>query len=207
MTTAAISNAPATAPASWAGGVSPFGISWQKLMMWYFLVSDALLFAGFLAAYGFVRMANPAWPDQADVFPMGKIALMTFILITSSATMATAVGAAHRNDLRKSMIFVGLTAVGGVAFLLGQATEWATLIHEGARLSSNPWGPASFAGFFFMMTGFHGTHVLIGVVLLAIVTIRLKLGKTTGPGVEVAGLYWHFVDVVWCFIFPLFYLV
>ena len=205
MTTAAVS--PHTAEAHWEGGVSPFAVSWQKLMMWYFLVSDALLFAGFLASYGFVRMANPAWPDQNDVFPMWKIATMTFILITSSATMATAVGAAHRNDLRKAMIFVGLTAVGGLLFLLAQATEWADLIHEGARLSQNPWGPAPFGAFFFMMTGFHGTHVLIGVVLLAIVTIRLAMGRARGQGVEVAGLYWHFVDVVWCFIFPLFYLI
>ena len=191
----------------WHGGVSPFGIPWQKLMMWLFLVTDALLFAGFLSGYGFVRLASGTWPDMADVVPMTKIAAMTFILISSSATMAVAVGAAHRQDLRRAAMFVALTAVGGAAFLGMQVTEWATLIHEGARLTSNPWGPAPFSAFFFMITGFHGTHVLIGVALLASVAFRLSRGKSSGQGVEVLGLYWHFVDVVWCFIFPLFYLL
>jgi cytochrome c oxidase subunit 3 len=193
--------------ADWQGGVSPFGIPWQKLMMWLFLVTDALLFAGFLSGYGFVRLASPTWPHMSDVVPMIKIAIMTFILISSSATMATAVGAAHRNDLRRAARFVGFTALGGAAFLGMQVTEWATLIHEGARLTSNPWGPAPLAAFFFMITGFHGTHVLIGVVLLAALAFRLARGRSSGQGVEVLGLYWHFVDVVWCFIFPLFYLL
>jgi cytochrome c oxidase subunit 3 len=191
----------------WQGGVSPFGIPWQKLMMWLFLVTDALLFAGFLSGYGFVRLASPGWPDVANVVPMLKIAVMTFVLISSSATMAAAVGAAHRRDLRRAAVFVAGTALGGAAFLGMQVTEWATLIHEGARLTSNPWGPAPFGAFFFMITGFHGTHVLIGVVLLATVAIRLSRGGSSGQGVEVLGLYWHFVDVVWCFIFPLFYLL
>lgn len=196
-----------TADLHWEGGVSPFGISWQKLMMWLFLVSDALLFAGFLAAYGFVRMASPAWPEQSDVFTMLLIGIMTFVLITSSATMATAVGAAHRNDLKKAAMFVLLTAVGGLTFLGMQAFEWTTLIHEGARLTSNPWGVAGFSAFFFMITGFHGTHVLIGVIILAIVAARVGSGRTSGSGVELAGLYWHFVDLVWVFIFTCFYLI
>ena len=191
----------------WRGGVSPFGVPWQKLMMWIFLVTDALLFAGFLAAYGFVRLASPSWPEQSDVFPMLKIAAMTFILISSSATMATAVGAAHRRDLRRATTFVALTALGGAAFLGMQAIEWTTLIREGARLTSNPWGVAPFSAFFFMITGFHGTHVLIGVAILSTLAVRLRRGRGTGLGVEVVGLYWHFVDVVWCFIFPLFYLL
>jgi cytochrome c oxidase subunit III len=191
----------------WNGGLSPFGISWQKLMMWFFLVSDALLFAGFLAAYGIVRLAAPSWPEQTDVFPMLKIAAMTFVLITSSATMATAVGAAHRRDLRRAMIFTFITALGGLVFLGFQANEWYTLIHEGARLSHNPWGVPAFSGFFFMITGFHGTHVLIGVVLLSVVAWRVRTGQTSGPGVELAGLYWHFVDLIWVFIFTCFYLL
>ena len=191
----------------WQGGVSPFGVPWQKLMMWFFLVTDALLFAGFLGGYGFVRLASPSWPEQSDVFPMLKIAAMTFILITSSATMATAVGAAHRRDLQRAMTFVLLTALVGATFLAMQAIEWTTLIQEGARLTSNPWGPPPFSAFFFMITGFHGSHVLIGVIILSITAARLRRGRATGLGVEVVGLYWHFVDVVWCFIFPLFYLL
>jgi cytochrome c oxidase subunit 3 len=200
---------PSTAVAGihWKGGVSPFGISWQKLMMWFFLVSDALLFAGFLGAYEFVRLAAPAWPNQREVFPMLKIAAMTFVLITSSATMATAVGAAQRRDLRRAAVFTFLTALGGLVFLGFQASEWYTLISEGARLTHNPWGVPAFTGFFFMITGFHGTHVLIGVVLLIIVALRVKSGRTQSAGVELAGLYWHFVDLVWVFIFTCFYLL
>ncbi len=197
----------ATAEVHWLGGVSPFGVPWQKLMMWVFLVTDALLFAGFLASYGFVRFASPTWPEQSEVFPILKIATMTFVLITSSATMATAVGAAHRSDLRRATAFVFLTALGGAAFLGMQATEWADLIREGARLTANPWGPPPFSAFFFMITGFHGSHVLLGVIILSVVAARLWRGRASGLGVELTGLYWHFVDVVWCFIFPLFYLI
>ena len=191
----------------WEGGVAPFAMSWQKLMMWMFLVTDALLFTGFLAAYGFVRLASGMWPDQGDVFTMPLIGLMTFTLITSSATMATAVGAAHRKDLKTAVRFVLFTALGGAAFLGMQATEWTQLIQEGARLGSNPWGPTAFSSFFFMITGFHGTHVLIGVVILLITATRARSGKATGDGVELAGLYWHFVDLVWVFIFTTFYLI
>ncbi len=138
------------AEAHWEGGVSPFGVSWQKLMMWFFLVTDGLLFAAFLASYGFVRLASPSWPEQSDVFNMSLIGLMTFVLITSSATMATAVGAAQRGDLKKASRFVMLTVVGGLVFLGLQVNEWTALIREGARLSENPWGVADFSGFFFI---------------------------------------------------------
>ena len=191
----------------WEGGVTPFGMSWQKLMMWLFLVTDALLFAGFLTAYAFVRLAGGDWPDQGDVFTMPLIGAMTFTLITSSATMATAVGAAHRKDLKTAVRFLLFTALGGAAFLGMQVFEWTEFIHEGARLGSNPWGPGAFSSFFFMITGFHGTHVLIGVVILLITATRLRSGKATGEGVELAGLYWHFVDLVWVFIFTVFYLI
>ncbi|MCH8810939.1 MAG: cytochrome c oxidase subunit 3 [Gemmatimonadetes bacterium] len=191
----------------WEGGVTPFGMSWQKLMMWLFLVTDALLFAGFLTAYAFVRLAGGDWPDQGDVFTMPLIGAMTFTLITSSATMATAVGAAHRKDLKTAVRFLLFTALGGAAFLGMQVFEWTEFIHEGARLGSNPWGPGAFSSFFFMITGFHGTHVLIGVVILLITATRVRSGKATGEGVELAGLYWHFVDLVWVFIFTVFYLI
>jgi len=191
----------------WEGGVSPFGVPWQKLMMWFFLVTDALLFAGFLAAYGFVRLANGTWPVRSEVFSMPFIGLMTFVLITSSATMATAVGAAHRGDLRLARTFVVLTTIGGLFFLGCQAREWTGLILEGARLTANPWGVPAFSGFFFMITGFHGTHVLIGVVILALLAARLRSGRSSASGVELVGLYWHFVDLVWVFIFTFFYLI
>ncbi len=191
----------------WQGGVSPFGVSWQKLMMWIFLVTDALLFAGFLVSYGFVRLASPSWPDQGEVFNMMYIGVMTFVLITSSATMATAVGAAHRRDLKRATTFVLLTALGGLIFLLMQANEWTHVIQEGARLTQNPWGVPAFSAFFFTITGFHGTHVLIGVIILSILAARARAGRASGAGVELVGLYWHFVDLVWVFIFTCFYLI
>lgn len=197
----------AAARTHWEGGMTPFGMSWQKLMMWVFLLTDALLFAGFLASYAFIRLAAGEWPEQSEVFSMPLIGLMTFILITSSATMASAVGAAHRKDLKTAVRFVVLTAIGGALFLGMQAMEWTELIHEGARLSGNPWGPRAFSSFFFMITGFHGTHVLIGVVILSITAARARSGTATGDGVELAGLYWHFVDLVWVFIFTVFYLI
>ncbi len=184
-----------------------FATSWQKLMMWVFIVGDALLFGTFLVSYGWQRMVEPSWPDQAKVFHMNFITAMTFTLITSSATMATAVGAARKGDLVNAGRFVWLTVIGGLAFLGCQAYEWAGLIHEGARVGSNPWGPASFGAYFFMITGFHGTHVLIGVIILAITAIRSAMKKATAEGVEMAGLYWHFVDLVWVFVFGTFYLI
>jgi cytochrome c oxidase subunit 3 len=185
----------------------PLGVSWQKLMMWIFLVSDGLLFASLLVGYSFVRLASPAWPAAGEVFHLSLIGFMTFLLISSSATMGSAVAAASRGDLTAARRFIYFTMIGGAGFLGMQVYEWTTLIQEGARLHSNPWGVPLFSASFFLITGFHGTHVLSGLLILAIVALRLKSGKGTAEGVELAGLYWHFVDLVWVFIFTLFYLV
>ncbi len=194
-------------PPSWAGGVSPFGATWRKLMMWWFIITDGLLFAGFLAAYGFLRLAAGSWPDRSRMFHLDFIALMTFTLITSSATMATAVGTARNGNRKLTLRFLLLTLLGAVAFLSMQAYEWSSLIGHGATLSHNPWGPAAFGATFFLITGFHGTHVITGALILCITAIRTAKGITQAEGVEMAGLYWHFVDLVWVFIFTLFYLV
>ena len=192
----------------WGGGAAPFGASWQKTMMWIFIVTDGLLFSGLLSGYGFLRMSSLApWPDRAHVFSIPFIALMTFILITSSATMGTAVGASKLGDRKTALRFLILTIVGGAAFLGCQAYEWTHLIEHGARLTSNPWGAPQFMQSFFILTGFHGSHVLSGLVVLTITAIRTAMGKTPAQGVEMAGLYWHFVDLVWVFIFTLYYLV
>ena len=198
----------ATLEAHWGGGAAPFGASWQKTMMWIFIVTDALLFSGLLCGYGFLRMASPMpWPKQSEVFHIWFIALMTFILITSSMWMGTAVTAARLGDRKKTRLNLFLTIAGGAAFLGCQAYEWTQLIHEGARLTSNPWGAPQFGQAFFLLTGFHGSHVLSGLVILLITAIRYSTGKTPAQGVEMAGLYWHFVDLVWVFIFTLFYLL
>ena len=121
--------------------------------------------------------------------------------------MGSAVAAARRADLRTAVRFILCTILGGLGFLGMQVYEWTTVIREGARLDSNPWGAPQFGASFFMITGFHGSHVLSGLVILAIVAWRLKAGRGSSQGVELAGLYWHFVDLVWVFIFALFYLV
>ena len=185
-----------------------YAVSWQKTMMWLFIVNDAVLFAGFLGAYAFNRLSSDRpWPDQAEVFNLNFITMMTFVLITSSATMATAVRAASTGNRALARRFVWLTVLCGVVFLGMQAAEWSHFIHAGARLTSNPWGQAGFSGFFFMITGFHGTHVLIGVIILVIVALRSTRRDDPGESVELAGLYWHFVDLVWVFVFGCFYLV
>ena len=191
----------------WGGGKSPFGTSWSKFMMWIFIISDALTFAGFLVAYGFMRRVAPAWPEQTQVFDMVLITFMTFILISSSAVMAMAVSAARAGNPKSASTFLGLTIVGGLIFLGCQAYEWSHFIGEGATLTHNPWGVPQFAASFFVITGFHGFHVFSGVTILAIVALRAAMGKYSGDGVENAGLYWHFVDVVWVFVFAFFYLL
>ena len=195
------------APMNWSGGVAPLGMSWQKLMMWIFIVTDGLLFAGFLAGYGLARTAAPSWPDQQEVFHLWFISLMTFVLISSSATMATAVAAARLADRKKVANMVLATVGGGISFLAMQAYEWGGLIHDGVTISGNPWNVPAFGNYFFLITGFHGTHVLIGVIVLLALSFRVRAGRTTPAGVELAGLYWHFVDLVWVFVFTLFYLV
>jgi cytochrome c oxidase subunit 3 len=193
----------------WGGGKSPFGTSWGKLMMWIFIVSDALTFVGFIVAYGFMRSVSPAWPDQQEVFSMTLITFMTFALISSSAVMAMSVGAAQKGDKKRAVQFLWMTIGGGAIFLGSQAYEWAHFIAEGARLNYNPWLPEvpQFTAAFFVMTGFHGFHVFTGLVLLVYTAVRASLGKYSGDGVEIAGLYWHFIDVVWVFIFAFFYLL
>ena len=191
----------------WSGGVSPFRVSWGKLMMWLFLLSDTLTFGGLLVAYGYSRLSNPSWPQPDQVFNVGLVGFMTFVLICSSATMAAAVAAARREAWRDAGRLLGLTILGGVVFLALQAYEWSHFIHEGARPWANPWGVPLFSGTFFVITGFHGLHVTAGVIYLTTVLVRSLRRRYTADGVEVAGLYWHFVDLVWVFIFTLLYLI
>ena len=203
-----MSDASAVAVAErWSGGVCPFGAGWHRVMMWWFIVTDGLLFGGFLAAYGYARLIATTWPAASTVFALPYLAAMTFVLITSSATMATAVHhAGHgRWPLVQRMLLV--TIIAGLVFLGMQAWEWRHVIAEGATLHSNPWGNPAFGAYFFLITGFHGTHVLTGVLIMSIASVRVAAGKSTAIGMEMAGLYWHFVELVWVFVFTLFYLL
>jgi heme/copper-type cytochrome/quinol oxidase subunit 3 len=183
-------------------------------MMWLFLISDALTFAALLSGYGAMRLTAGAWPRQPEHFNIGLVGTMTFVLICSSATMAVAVGGARRGDRRLVVRFLALTILGGLTFLGLQAYEWTHFIREGARLigfvSHEPALaaiPPMFSATFFVITGFHGGHVTSGVIYLLIMAIRAARGLYSGESIEVLGLYWHFVDLVWVFIFTLLYLI
>src|SRR5262245_2143665 len=206
-----------------------FSVPWGKAMMWIFLLSDTFIFSCFLTSYMNVRFSTlKGWPSPSEVFtlnigdqeiPLILIAIMTFVLITSSGTMALAVNYGYRKDKRKTVLLLCATAALGATFVGMQAFEWTKLILEGVRPWGNPWGAAQFGSSFFMITGFHGTHVSIGVIFLIIVATKVWRGDLDHqrPGfltgrrgnyeiVETMGLYWHFVDLVWVFIFAFFYL-
>lgn len=204
----------------WADEKQTFQVPWGKAMMWIFLVSDTFIFSCFLVGYMNVRTTTTEpWPYPSEVFaleifghnvPLILIAIMTFVLITSSGTMALAVRFAHFRDKKKIFLFMCLTAMFGATFVGMQAFEWTKLIMEGVRPWGNPWGAPQFGSTFFMVTGFHGLHVSIGVIYLLTVATRILRGvydrKNNYEIVEIAGLYWHFVDLVWVFIFAFFYL-
>ncbi|MDX1382289.1 MAG: cytochrome c oxidase subunit 3 [Thermoanaerobaculia bacterium] len=192
---------------SWDRRVGLADAGWRKVMMWVFIITDGLIFAGFLASYGFARLTVPDWPPRDEIFSFPYLAAMTFVLISSSATMASAVAAMRQKSAGPAARYIWLTMLGGAIFLGMQAWEWAEIIGHGASLTANPWGTSLFGAYFFLLTGFHGTHVLSGLVVLAVTAIRLGSGRTREEGVEMAGLYWHFVDLVWVFIFTLFYLI
>jgi cytochrome c oxidase subunit III len=284
---------------SWSGGKSPFAASYGKVMMWYFLMSDAFTFGAFLISYGTIRFSVNDWADPNKVFnsfpfaghanlPLAFVSLMTFILIFSSVTMVLAVHEGHNMNRKGVEKYMILTIIGGAAFLSCQAWEWThlltgehvALLNDGTlsimptTASANPWGAAlsheaminalqttphdklvqiantlhhsgaenvhhnlaamnstdlanmisgtegfhinhvgrpAFGSYFFGITGFHGFHVLSGVVINIVMFFKTKLGHFDQRGhyemIEKAGLYWHFVDLVWVFVFLCFYLV
>ncbi len=281
----------------WNGGRSPFNISYGKVMMWYFLMSDAFTFGAFLISYGTIRFSVNHWADPNHVFnsfpfaghanlPLAFVSLMTFILIFSSVTMVLAVHEGHHMNRKGVEKYMVLTILGGLAFLGCQAWEWThlltgehvALLNDGSlstlptTVMSNPWGnelphdamlaalqktphsqlvsiasslhhegahgaenlsalsdpelitkitasglhatqqgPIAFGGYFFGITGFHGFHVFSGVIINVVMWAKVRLGHFDQRGhyemIEKAGLYWHFVDLVWVFVFLCFYLI
>ena len=204
----------------WSNDKQAFPVPWGKAMMWIFLLSDTFIFSCFLTSYMNVRVSSTApWPNPSEVFslniggnhiPLILIAIMTFVLITSSGTMAMAVNFGYRRNRTKTAALMLITAAFGAVFVGMQAFEWTKLIVEGVRPWANPMGAAQFGSSFFMITGFHGAHVSAGVIYLCVIASRVWRGDYERRGsyeiVEITGLYWHFVDLVWVFIFALFYL-
>lgn len=234
----------------WGGGIEPLKASYGKLMMWFFLMSDAFTFSALLITYALIRhnhgvyegeldqfiFSDQYWPIPEKVFnafpfmghadlPLAFVGLMTFILIMSSVTMVLAVEAGQRRDQKDVEKWMLWTIVGGFFFLGSQAWEWTHFIHGtdagrtladgtviyGANLAQNEYGPILFANLFFFITGFHGTHVLSGVLINILIYYNVVIGTYERRGhyemVEKVGLYWHFVDLVWVFVFTFFYLI
>jgi cytochrome c oxidase subunit 3 len=221
----------------WAGGRSPWSVEYGKIMMWFFLLSDAFTFSSLLVYYGAQRFTKFTWPVPDLVFqsipgitdsgaPLVFVGIMTFILIMSSVTMVLAVEAGHRRAKKEVIWWMVATIVGGFMFLGCQALEWSHLHHQGFWFATIPsaevltqffHGPVStvaaqqFANLFFTITGFHGFHVFTGVLINIIILFMTINGTFEKRGhylmVEKVGLYWHFVDLVWVFVFTFFYLV
>ena len=219
---------------AWSGGRSPFAVEYGKLMMWFFLLSDAFTFSAFLIYYGAQRFSKITWPDPDVVFqsipgiadagyPLVFVGLMTFILIMSSVTMVSAVEAGHRKAKKEVIWWMIATIIGGFMFLGCQALEWTHLHHEGfwwgsipnaeviKELGADSVSTLQFSNLFFTITGFHGFHVFTGVIINIIILIMTVTNVFQKRGsylmVEKVGLYWHFVDLVWVFVFTFFYLV
>lgn len=237
----------------WIGGRSPYNVSYGKMMMWFFLLSDALTFGALLISYGTTRFFSTVWPDPNEVFkafpfmghanlPLLFVSLMTFILIMSSVTMVLAVHAGHYGDKKNVAKWLIWTIIGGICFLACQAWEWTHLAGEcgglwgtftdpntpvssfehffnhhnaGSVLASQPLvamqSTHNFFNYFFTITGFHGGHVTSGVIFNILILVNTVNGVYERRGhyemVEKIGLYWHFVDLVWVFVFTCFYLL
>ena len=241
MSTAVTQQVDTVKSTPWSGGRSPFNVEYGKMMMWFFLLSDAFTFSSLLISYGALRFSAPVWPMASLVFqsvpgtsiekgaPLVFVGLMTFILIMSSVTMVLAVEAGHRNAKKEVIGWMIGTIIGGLMFLGCQALEWNHLHSEGfwwghipnvetmkefflgGSLTAQKMTSHQFANLFFTITGFHGFHVFSGVIINIIITINVLVGTYERRGsylmVEKVGLYWHFVDLVWVFVFTFFYLV
>jgi cytochrome c oxidase subunit 3 len=193
---------------TWDGGTYPYAVGHKKLGMWLFILSDSLTFSALLIGYSYVRLASGQWPTPFHLWPSIMMAtVMTVVLLSSSLTMVRAVSASERGDTRKTVRYILYTMLGGVAFIVLHTNEWLQLMHEGVRLWENPWGSPLFGGTFFTLTGLHMFHVASGVVYLGIVAAGVARRRFNHEDVEISGLYWHFVDLVWMFIFPLVYLM
>jgi cytochrome c oxidase subunit 3 len=189
-----------------AHGARPLGIASKKLGMWLFVVSDALTFATLLVCYTYLRLGSANWPKPFELSPSILFAsLMTLVLLTSSLTMVAAV---HATDKGRSFRWLAATMALGALFVALHLGEWRHLIQDvGVTPWTNPWGEPLFGAVFFSVTGLHMLHVTAGVIYLGIVAAGLRAGRFERDDVEVAGLYWHFVDLVWMFVFPLVYLM
>ena len=206
------------AAADWDGGVLPYRVGHRKLGMWLFIVSDSLTFSALLMGYAYLRASN-VWPTPFPFYPSIVFSsVMTFCLLSSSLTMVFGVSASSRGDYAATRKWILATIFFGLAFLVLHLIEWNHLIGEGLRpfflpkhwvetFTTTDGTPPSplFGATFFTITGLHMFHVFTGTLYLGVVAARVK--KLKHEDVEISGLYWHFVDLVWMFVFPLIYIM
>jgi len=198
----------------WSGGTLPYALHSKKFGMWLFLVSDAISFGAILVAYAYVRMAEGNWPLHFSTSSVGLASVMTFLLMTSSLTMMVALSKARAKDRVQASNWIFITMALGLGFIAIHGYEWMHLIEHGITPSSFAFeegeelikGPPMFGGTFFLITGMHMLHITGGVVYLFGMGLAYRFGKFRLVDLEVMGLYWHFVDLVWMFVFPMVYL-
>jgi len=187
------------------GHVTNTGLSNEKLAMWAFLGSECLLFGALISAFFLYRGKSQSGPTAEDVYDIPFTSVSSFVLLMSSLTMVLALSAIQRGDHRRLRVWLMATALLGASFIAGQVYEFTTFIREGLTIKTNLFGSS-----FFVLTGFHGVHVTLGVVMLLSLwnlSLRGRLGQEKAEVIEIAGLYWHFVDVVWILIFTVIYLI
>jgi len=181
------------------------GLPNMKLAMWLFLASDCLLFGALISSYVLYRGASIVGPYPNDVFDIPYTSVSSFVLLASSLTMVLALSAIQRGDQGRFRVWVLATALLGMTFVGGQVYEFTTFHDEGLSLTTNLFGTT-----FYVLTGFHGTHVAVGILmLLTLLSLSLagRITRERAETVELVGLYWHFVDIVWIVIFTVVYLI
>lgn len=202
MTDQTLSPLPTAAPLTRAG--------WRRLAVWLFLASDGMTFGGLLTGYVVLRTHNTDWPSPSDHLALTLGIVMTALLLGSSVTMLKAHTAVKKENHQQFSFFMLLTIGAGVAFLLLQGYEWRHLLHQGMTVSGNPWGAPLFGATFYTLTGFHGLHVFAGVLYLLMILFkgqRKEKLATYDESAAILGIYWHFVDIVWIFVFTSVYLL
>jgi heme/copper-type cytochrome/quinol oxidase subunit 3 len=181
------------------------GLNSRKMVFWAFLGSECMFFGSLIATYLVYKGRSVRGPTPEEILNIPLTSVSTFVLLTSSLAMVLALAGIQRGDMPKCRLWLAVTAFFGSIFLGFQAYEFNHFVHEGLTLSRNLFGSS-----FFVLTGFHGTHVAVGVLWLLsllVLAFRGDLSQADSLDVEIAGLYWHFVDVVWIVIFTVVYLI
>jgi heme/copper-type cytochrome/quinol oxidase subunit 3 len=200
-----MSSAEELTAADHGGHITTTGVSNEKLAMWAFLGSECLLFGALISTYFLYRGRSVVGPTPKQVYDIPYTSISSFVLLMSSLTMVLALAAIQRGDHRRLRLWLTATALLGTVFIGGQVYEFTSFIHEGLTLKTNLFGSS-----FFVLTGFHGVHVTVGIIMLlslVMMSARGKIPQSKAEVIEIAGLYWHFVDIVWIVIFTVVYLI